>query len=273
MKYKGANQAAGTFQAKQNIFGIEDGVILSTGNAKGIIGPNKYRSYTNINNQLGDSDLEKILGDGMKTFDASVLEFEFRPLKERMQMQYVLSSDEYEEFSNYYRDAVGVVVNEKNIAFVSDVSRRPVTTSSINKWETEYYISNTGNSKNTEMDGMSTVLNAISNVTVNDWNKIKLVIADGRDNGVDSNILINSIRFDDVKVPEERTDFYISMWDVQNINDEKARLIVNIKRTNNINKQDSIEWKLSLPKNATSAEDVKNKGKIIFEKNEFEKDS
>ncbi|MCC2472410.1 choice-of-anchor L domain-containing protein [Bacillus pacificus] len=271
VKYKGANQAAGTFQAKQNIFGIEDGVILSTGNAKGIIGPNKYRSYTNINNQPGDSDLEKILGDGMKTFDASVLEFEFRPLKERMQMQYVLSSDEYEEFSNYYRDAVGVVVNEKNIAFVSDVSRRPVTTSSINKWETEYYISNTGNSKNTEMDGMSTVLNAISNVTVNDWNKIKLVIADGRDNGVDSNILINSIRFDDVKVPEERTDFYISMWDVQNINDEKARLIVNIKRTNNINKQDSIEWKLSLPKNATSAEDVKNKGKIIFEKNEFEK--
>ncbi len=123
------------FKRSKNIFGIEDGVILSTGNAKGIIGPNKYRSYTNINNQPGDSDLEKILGDGMKTFDASVLEFEFRPLKERMQMQYVLSSDEYEEFSNYYRDAVGVVVNEKNIAFVSDVSRRPVTTSSINKWK------------------------------------------------------------------------------------------------------------------------------------------
>ena len=66
MKYKGANQAAGTVQAKQNIFGIEDGVILSTGNAKGIIGPNKYKSYTQINNQPGDSDLEQLLWVGQK---------------------------------------------------------------------------------------------------------------------------------------------------------------------------------------------------------------
>lgn len=112
MKYKGANQAAGTVQAKQNIFGIEDGVILSTGNAKGIIGPNKYKSYTQINNQPGDSDVEKLLGNRTKTFDASALEFEFKPLKERMNVQYVLASDEYEEFSNY-SDVVGCLLTRE----------------------------------------------------------------------------------------------------------------------------------------------------------------
>ncbi|PGZ71458.1 choice-of-anchor L domain-containing protein [Bacillus sp. AFS029637] len=269
VKYKGANQAAGTFQAKQNIFGIEDGVILSTGNTKGIIGPNKYRSYTNINNQPGDSDVEQLLWNGTKTFDASVLEFEFKPTKEKMNVQYALASDEYEEFSNY-NDAVGMFINEENIAVISNWNRSPVTTSTIDKWDNNgYYISNTNASKNTEMDGMTTVLDASSNVKVNDWNKIKLVIADGKDNGVDSNVLVKPFTFEDIPFPVEYDYVYVAGWKVENIGVDKAKVSVNVVRTGNTNKDDSVEWNLILPQKGTSV--TKDQGKVFFEKGESTK--
>lgn len=269
VKYKGANQAAGTFQAKQNIFGIEDGVILSTGNTKGIIGPNKYRSYTNINNQPGDSDVEQLLWNGTKTFDASVLEFEFKPTKEKMNVQYALASDEYEEFSNY-NDAVGMFINEENIAVISNWNRSPVTTSTIDKWDNNgYYISNTNASKNTEMDGMTTVLDASSNVKVNDWNKIKLVIADGKDNGVDSNVLVKPFTFEDIPSPVEYDYVYVAGWKVENIGVDKAKVSVNVVRTGNTNKDDSVEWNLILPQKGTSV--TKDQGKVFFEKGESTK--
>ncbi|WP_439019958.1 choice-of-anchor L domain-containing protein [Bacillus thuringiensis] len=271
VKYKGANQAAGTFQAKQNIFGIEDGVILSTGNAKGILGPNKYRSYTQINNQPGDSDVERLLWDGTKTFDASVLEFEFKPSKESMKVQYVLSSDEYEEFS-HYSDAVGMFINEENIAVISNWNRSPVTTSTIDKWDNNgYYISNTNAFKNTEMDGMTTVLDASSNVIANDWNKMKLVIADGKDNGVDSNLHVKSIKFDDIPINEEESRAYIERWSVQDISADKAKVNMRIIRYGDKNKEYNAEWNLILPKGTTSPAEVKEKGKITFAKGEFEK--
>ncbi|MBJ8115055.1 MULTISPECIES: choice-of-anchor L domain-containing protein [Bacillus] len=271
VKYKGANQAAGTVQAKQNIFGIEDGVILSTGNAKGIIGPNKYRSYTQINNQPGDSDVERLLWNGTKTFDASTLEFEFKPLKEKMNVQYMLASDEYEEFSDY-NDAIGMFINEKNIAVIDNWSWRSVTTSTINKrnnWD--YYISNTNGSKNTEMDGMTKVLDASSNVKANDWNKMKLVIADGRDNGVDSNVLVKPFTFEDIPSPVEYDYLYVDKWDVVDVDANKAKVNVHIVRGGNKNKDDSVEWKLTLPKQDTSATELKMQGKVSFEKGESEK--
>ncbi|KAA0761189.1 choice-of-anchor L domain-containing protein [Bacillus sp. SH5-2] len=271
VKYKGANQAAGTVQAKQNIFGVEDGVILSTGNAKGIIGPNKYRSYTQINNQPGDSDVERLLWNGTKTFDASVLEFEFKPTKEKMNVQYALASEEYEEFSDY-SDAVGMFINEKNIAVIDNWIWRPVTTSTINKrtnWD--YYISNTNNSKNTEMDGMTKVLDASSNVKANDWNKMKLVIADGKDNGVDSNVFVKPFVFEDIPSPVEYDVVYISRWNIEDIDNEKAKVNVHIVREGNKNKDDSVEWKLALPKKDASGTEVKAQGKVLFEKGESEK--
>ncbi|MES5954456.1 choice-of-anchor L domain-containing protein [Bacillus fungorum] len=268
VKYKGANQAAGTFQAKQSIFGIEDGVILSTGNAKGILGPNKYRSYTNINNQPGDSDLERLLWNETKTIDASVLEFEVKPSKERMNMKYVLASDEYEEFS-WYRDAIGVFVNDKNIAFVPNNYDEPVTTASINQWKRSYYISNTKGTKNTEMDGMSTVLEAKSDLKVNEWNKVKLIIADGRDSGVDSNLLIQSIKFEDTV--EKESEIEIKSLSSIDINAEKVKIVATFHRTNNLAKQDSVDWKLAIPKIKNSTEQIKQQGKLIFEEGESEK--
>ncbi|MEX0377357.1 choice-of-anchor L domain-containing protein [Bacillus sp. S4] len=267
VKYKGANQAAGTFQAKQNIFGMEGGVILSTGNAKGIIGPNKYKSYTQINNQPGDSDVEELKGNGLKTFDASVLEFEFKPAKEKMNVQYVLTSEEYEEFE-HYEDIVGLFVDGKNIALVPNRPWAPSTVT-INKWNSSHYISNTSGFKNTEMDGMSKVLEAKTSLKVNQWNKVKMVIADGSDNGVDSNLLIHNIKFEDEV--EKDSEIQIKSFSTQDINAEKAKIVATFKRTNNLSNQASVNWKLVLPKMMNSAEQIKQQGKLIFEKNESEK--
>ncbi|WP_410981184.1 choice-of-anchor L domain-containing protein [Bacillus pacificus] len=270
VKYKGANQAAGTVQAKQNIFGIEDGVILSTGNAKGIIGPNKYKSYTQINNQPGDSDLEQLLWGGTKTFDASILEFEFKPSKEIMNMQYMLASDEYEEFSTY-PDIVGVFVNGRNIAYAPNTSS-VVSTSTINRWNSSHYVSNTNGFKNTEMDGMTKVLDASSNVKANDWNKIKLAIADGKDTGVDSNVLVKPITFEDIPSPVEYDRIYIDRWHVEDISSDKAKVKMHFLRSGNKNTEYAVDWNLILPKGLNSPVEVKDKGRVIFVKGESEKE-
>ncbi|MEI4830231.1 choice-of-anchor L domain-containing protein [Bacillus sp. FJAT-53711] len=273
VKYTGANQAAGAFQAKQNIFGLNAGVILSTGNAKGIIGPNKFKSYTQINNQPGDSDVEKLFFPffpSIKTYDASVLEFEFKPSKEKMKIQYVLASEEFSEFTDY-NDVVGIFVNGKNISKVQN-STMPVAVSSIfsDRWYEKYYTSNINGVKNTEMDGISAVLNAESTVNVNEWNTIKLVIADGKDNGVDSNVLINSMTFENVKAPEIDSEVYFAGASIEDKGNDKVIFTAHIGRTNNIDKQDSVKWKLSLPKTNNNAEEIKNSGEIVFKKGESE---
>ena len=185
-----------------------------------------------------------------------------------MNMKYVLASDEYEEFS-WYRDAIGVFVNDKNIAFVPNNYDEPVTTASINQWKRSYYISNTKGTKNTEMDGMSTVLEAKSDLKVNEWNKVKLIIADGRDSGVDSNLLIQSIKFEDAV--EKESEIGIKSLSSIDINAEKVKIVATFHRTNNLAKQDSVDWKLAIPKIKNSTEQIKRQGKLIFEEGESEK--
>lgn len=203
----GADVSMGTFSGGTGIIGFESGIILSSGDIKNVIGPNNENGITGINSKPGDTDLDKLI-PGYKTFDASVLEFDFIPLTNQLQFRYVFSSDEYNEFvGSNYNDVFGFFVNGKNIAMIPGTAT-PVSINNVNCGKpydntkctsgTNYInneVSSSGAPLNTEMDGLTKVFTATANVIADKPNHIKIAIADAGDSVLDSNVFIEAGSF------------------------------------------------------------------------------
>lgn len=210
--FRGADMAAGTFNDNDKNLGLNEGIVLSTGNGKGVEGSNTEPSFTMNHGIPGDSDLEELVkdrhlfnddtdfpeeGDSItNTNDAAVLEFDFKAVNDQISFQYVMASEEYPEYLEY-SDVFGFFVNGENIALIPG-SNEPVTISNINHQKNStYYKSNESGNFHTQMDGMTTVLSAEASVSPGQWNHIKLAIADFADTAYDSNVLIKANSFND----------------------------------------------------------------------------
>ena len=85
----------GYFDATGTTFPFENGIILSTGKINNAPGPNSYLSDDGGGmGWNGDSDLNDALGLS-NTFNATVLEFDFIPLGNRISFDYIFSSEQY----------------------------------------------------------------------------------------------------------------------------------------------------------------------------------
>jgi hypothetical protein len=203
--YKGSPVAAGTFHTESSIIGFTDGIILSTGSARSVIGPNCSSGISTESGYPGDTDLSNLIGQ-TATFDAAVLEFDFVPSDPTIRFQYVFSSDEYEEFVFQFNDVFGFFVNGKNVALIPQTST-PVSINNVNNGSTstfgippvnpQFYINNDFNifatpPIDTEMDGLTVVLAATAKVNPGVANHIKLAIADALDERLDSNVFIKA---------------------------------------------------------------------------------
>jgi hypothetical protein len=193
--YTGAANASGVFSNGGNI-GIDSGIILTTGNAVGAVGPNSIASYTGDNGLGGDSQLTALAG-GASTFDASTLAFNFTTDTGSISFSYIFASEEYPEFANQgFSDVFGFYINGSNIAFVPGTSS-PVSIDTINAGiNSSYYVSNSGASLNlisTQYDGLTTILTAtISGLTIGVNNTLKLSIADVGDAAYDSAVFLQA---------------------------------------------------------------------------------
>jgi hypothetical protein len=199
--YSGAEVASGTFGGGSGIIGFDDGIILTSGAAANVIGPNVEDSKTGSNGTAGDSDLDTL--SGVSTLDAAVLTFDFVPDAATVFFQYVFASDEYNEYVNSsFNDVFGFFVNGTNCAVVGDPAQ-PVTVNTINngnpfgsdpKSHPELYINNDlsdgGGSIDTEMDGLTVVLTCEAAVNSGVTNTMKLAIADGSDSALDSAVFL-----------------------------------------------------------------------------------
>jgi hypothetical protein len=205
--HTGANVAAGTFTGGTGIIGFESGVILSTGDVANVIGPNVDTGIDTENELPGDADLDTLAG--FPTEDASVLEFDFVPTGNTVSFRYVFASDEYNDFVNSeFNDVFAFIVNGTNCALVPGTSE-PVTINTINDGgptlgeapisHPELFINNDfqdGTAPlNTEMDGLTVVLTCTASVTANATNHVKLAIADGSDDELDSNVFLAANSF------------------------------------------------------------------------------
>jgi len=197
IQFRGVPSSAGTFTGDAGIIGFEFGILLSTGNVHNVIGPNNSAGVSQDNALAGDSDLSALTGG--TTNDATVLEFDFIPTFDTIAFQYVFASEEYNEYVNsQFNDVFGFFVNGQNVALLPGTAN-PVSIHTVNlNQNAEYFINNdqdSGAARNTQMDGLTTVLTVVATVTPGQLNHIKLAVADVGDFSFDSNVFLKASSF------------------------------------------------------------------------------
>ncbi len=198
VRYTGPEESAGRFESEDaSTYGFENGVALSTGRVDDLAGPNSEDAMTTAFGTAGDPDLTNLAG--YETQDASVLEFDFIPADDTLFIKYVFASEEYNEYANSdFNDVFAFFVNGTNCAQTDDGA--PVSVNTINGGNTgeegsdskrpDLYRDNGDDSFDTEADGMTVALTCEAAVRTGETNAIRLAIADGSDDTLDSWVLL-----------------------------------------------------------------------------------
>lgn len=206
--YKGAPIASGIFTGGLTLgIGIEQGIILTTGNATLAVGPNSSQSATVNNNSSGDTDLNSLIS-GLKTVDASVLEFEFTSKTGNLVLNYVFASEEYNKYVyTKYNDVFGFFLDGHNIALIPGTSI-PVSINNVNggqpfgsqnashpQFFNNNALLNGKASYNTQYNGFTNVFTAKVHNLGTGKHRIKIAIADAADSSLDSAVFIQAESF------------------------------------------------------------------------------
>ena len=131
---------------------------------------------------------------GVATNDAAILQFDFVPQFSTVQFDYVFGSEEYLEYVNEgFNDVFGFFVNGVNCATVPGTEGTPVSVDTINTGvNTGFFRNNAGASIDTELDGLTTMLQCDAAVNPGVTNTMRLAIADGGDSILDSAAFIRA---------------------------------------------------------------------------------
>ena len=130
ISYIGGTTQSGTFMDGMDSIGINDGIILTTGNANLAPGPNTSDFSTGIVGSAGDPDLGALIPQ--TTRDAAILEFDFTSAGGDLFFQYVFASEEYNEFVNTaFNDVFAFFLDGTNIALVPGTNT-PVAVNNVN---------------------------------------------------------------------------------------------------------------------------------------------
>jgi gliding motility-associated-like protein len=93
----GSSAGMGTFTADSAAIGLEEGVILATGDISVALGPNDApNSGVGLGDTGGDPDLSQLTSGSIR--DAVGIEFDFTPTSDFVKFRYVFASEEYCEF-------------------------------------------------------------------------------------------------------------------------------------------------------------------------------
>jgi len=191
------------FSNGSSVIGINNGIILSTGNVLAATQLNQLDYYTWVNGLGGDGDLNTI---SSPTYDAAVLQFDFVPESNYIEFKYVFASEEYPEFvDDIYNDvfaffvtsldADGYNYSNKNIALIPSTVT-PVSINTVNaSTNSAYYIDYDYLNAPFEYDGLTRVLTAKCNVTPCKRYRMKIAIADVSDDTYDSAVMLEANSF------------------------------------------------------------------------------
>lgn len=226
--YRGTHNTVGTFKNGINSIGIERGIVLSSGLIRRVVGPNMNDGihYTD-HSSPGDPDLDALI-PGNKTYDATVLEFDFivnvvpgaSMESITVTFEYVFASEEYNEYvKSKYNDIFGFFVNGNNIALIPGTSI-PIAVGTVNGGDpydpystmpaAVYYrnndLSDGGGSIDIAMDGLTVILYARIDVVPGERTHIKLAIADAGNYFFDSNVFIGPASYSQKKIDTDRNE-------------------------------------------------------------------
>ena len=243
----GEENGIGYFEKGLSNFSIEKGIVLMTGDANKAPGPNLGGKLSD-QSWPGDADLFNYIqglgiDPGLGSYnDATVVEFDFTPLANRLRFPFIFASEEYGTFQCSFSDAFAffltpidedgnptgetvnlAVVPETNapvsVVTIRDDAFNPMgqTCASANPDFFDAYYGNDGvNNPELATDPLLAPINfqgstikmfAQSDVIPNQKYHIKLVIADRNDGGMDSAVFIGAF---DVGTPNLGDDQLIA---------------------------------------------------------------
>lgn len=255
INFIGKADAFGQFKADSSIIGVKSGIILSTGNSDSINGPNNNSGYTSLalfaggrkemrRFRRGDRDLNRI--SKRRANDICLIEFDFVPIKNKLEFNYVFASEEYPEFvGSNFNDTFAFFMSgpnirrRKNIALLPD-QKTPISINTINhKTNRKFYRKNIlyreGNRQKIrdwyysklvseekrkykynpklfhqiQFDGLTTVLKIEQDVIPFKKYHIKMVIGDVSDFAFDSAVLLEAGSF--ISIEDKNGEFYDSL--------------------------------------------------------------
>lgn len=208
-QYSGALDAASLFSGGLSSgMDIDDGILLTTGQAALASGPNFNGATGYSHRSAGDADLDTLASGS--TQDAAVLSFEFIAQGDGLSFMYVFASDEYNEYVNASN-------NDLFAFFLTDVSAGGAATNIATLGGGAVSINGVNKSSNSgsfvnndfrdfggtaphdiEYDGFTIGLTALSTLTAGNRYRLKLVIADVRDSTIDSAVFMKAGSFNTV---------------------------------------------------------------------------
>ena len=202
--FTGADTARGSFSGGPGNIGLNNGIILTSGDIDLAPGPNTQSGAGAVNSTPGDTDLEALSGGGL-SYDACVLEFDFVPYYAYVWFHFVFASEEYPEYvGSAFNDVFGFFIsgpgingpysnNSNNIALVPG-TEIPVSINNVNEENnSQYFVMNDANF--VQYDGFTTVLTAETEVVPMETYHIKLAIGDISDFIFDSGVLLEASSF------------------------------------------------------------------------------
>jgi gliding motility-associated-like protein len=207
--FSAGQQSYGYFSNSSPSFSFAEGVVLSTARAVRSEGPNNNLVDEGAIGWTGDADLQQALGIG-NTFNATVLEFDFRPLTSQISFDYIFASEEYSgtapcRYSDgfaFLLKPVGSSLPYENLAVLPNTNTpvlvttvHPEISGSCPAINEAYFGGFNPSNYPTNFNGQTVVLTAKSNVIPGTTYHIKLVIADEENIRYDSAIFLGARSF------------------------------------------------------------------------------
>jgi outer membrane protein OmpA-like peptidoglycan-associated protein len=227
IRFSGAENSIGVFRKGKGKFDISKGLILSTGRVSAAVGPNDRGDESTIFMTPGDPDLAKIAHG--RTYDASVLEFDFIPVSDSISFRYIFASEEYPEYvGSHFNDVFAFFLSgpgiegQKNLAVLPEWET-PVTVNSINQRKNSAYFTDNNfynnkkgdiklwyrnrkyldmRNRSVQYDGYTHTLIAKAGVVPYHTYHIKIAIADVEDHAFDSGVFLEANSFQSFKKDE-----------------------------------------------------------------------
>ena len=208
----GNGKSFGKFTSGGSAFPFADGVVLTTGRASAAVGPNTFIVSDGPSNWPGDADLEQALNIGSSSINATVLEFDFLPLSDKISFDYIFSSEQYllngtQNQCNFTDGFVFLLKkantadNYTNLAVIPETNI-PVRVNTVRgpgsicpPANPQYFDAFNGSDHPTNYNGQTKILTAKSTVEPGVLYHIKLVVADQGNNLYDSAIFLGGGSF------------------------------------------------------------------------------
>ncbi|WP_341220631.1 choice-of-anchor L domain-containing protein [Polaribacter atrinae] len=210
-----SNKSVANFNNNGGSFPISKGIIIRSGKAKNTEGAFTNTNLSTTTTTDGDDDLQRIneLDGGVSDItDVGFLEFNFTPIGNRFNFNYIFASNEYGNFQCDSRDLFAIILTNISTGETINIAKIPESDTSISVKNirdgqynincpsnnedlfSSYYVNNTDNST-INMRGFTEILNASATVIPNNEYKIKFVIGDYDNSDFDSAVFIEAGSF------------------------------------------------------------------------------